>query len=79
MLMLILIILFYYERHKIICSCSNFVSVRGNHNYQNFLAKDLKDQFKEMNMKQKVRIKIRQMSIDIFPNQTLLELINDLF
>ena len=54
---------------KIICFCSNFI----NKNYQNFLAKYLKDQFLGMNAKQKVRIKIRQMNIDILPNQILLE------
>ena len=32
---------------------------------KNFLAKDLKDQFTEMNVKQKVRIKIRRINIDI--------------
>lgn len=35
-------------------------------NYQNYLAKDLKDQCIGMNMKQRVRIKILQMNIDIF-------------
>ena len=34
-------------------------------NYQNLLAKDLKDQFIGINIKQKVRIKIQQMNIDI--------------
>ena len=45
-------------------------------NYQNLLAKDLKDQFIGMNIKQKVRIKIQQMNIDIFLKQTLLVLID---
>ena len=45
---------------------------------QNFLVKDLKCKFIGMNMKQKLRIKIRQMNIDISSNQILLELI-DLF
>ena len=40
-------------------------------NYPKFLAKDLKDQFIGMNMKQK-EIKMRQMNLDIFSNQTLL-------
>ena len=35
-------------------------------NDQNFLAKDLKDQCIRMNIKQTVRIKIRQMTIDVF-------------
>ena len=37
-------------------------------NYQNFLAKDLEDQIIGMNIKEKVRIKIRQMNIHIFSN-----------
>ena len=48
-------------------------------NYYNFLAKDLKDQFTGMNIKQKVRIKMRQMNINIFSNQILLESTNYLF
>ena len=48
-------------------------------NYQNVLVKDLKDQFIRMNIKQKVRIKIRQMNIAIFSNQFLLESIDYLF
>ena len=48
-------------------------------NYQNVLVKDLKDQFIGMNIKQKVKIKMQQISIDIFSNQILLELINYLF
>ena len=39
--------------------------------YQNFLAKDLKDQCIGMNIKQKVRIKIQQTIIEMFLNQTL--------
>ena len=45
----------YYQRHKIICSCVN-LSGRDNKNYQNFLAKNLKDQFIGMSIKQKMRI-----------------------
>ena len=48
-------------------------------NYQNFLVKDLKDQFIGMNIKQKVRMKIQQMNIDIFSNQILLESIDFFF
>ena len=48
------------------------LSVRENQNYQNFLAKNLNNQFIEMNIKQKVK----QMNIDIFSNQTLLESIH---
>ena len=48
-------------------------------NYQNFVVKDLKDQFIRMNIKQKVRLKIEQMNIDIFSNQILLELTDYLY
>ena len=39
--------------------------------YQHFLAKGLKDQCIRVNIKQKVRIKTQQRSIDILWNQTL--------
>ena len=48
-------------------------------NYKNLLAKDLKDLYIGMNKKQKVKIKIWQISIDIFLNQTLWGLIDCLF
>ena len=43
---------------------------------KNFLAKDLKDQFIGKNIKQKEMIRIQLMNLDIFSNQTLLELID---
>ena len=42
-------------------------------NYQNFLAKDLKDQFIGKDIKQKVIMKIRQMTLNISSNQILLK------
>ena len=48
-------------------------------NYQNALAKYLKDQCFGKNLKQKVKIKIRQMSMDIFSNYTLYVLTDCLF
>ena len=45
------------------------LSTRDNQNYQNFLAEDFKDQFIGMNIKQKVKMKIQQMNIDIFSNE----------
>ena len=41
------------------------LTAREIRNYQNILAKDLKGKFIGMNTKQKVRIKIQQMNIDI--------------
>ena len=45
-------------------------------NYQSCLEKYWKNLFIRMNIKQKVRIKLQQMNIDIFENQTLLDLID---
>ena len=44
-------------------------------NCQNVLAKDLKDKFIGMNIKEKVRTLIQQMNVDIFLNQILLEIL----
>ena len=55
------------------------LSTRDNQKLSNFLAKDLKDQFIGMNLKQKVGIKIHQMNIDIFSNKILLESTEFLF
>ena len=41
--------------------------------YQNFSARNLKDQCIRTNIKQKVRIKLQETSIDIFFNQALYE------
>ena len=48
-------------------------------NYQNFIAKDLKVDFIGMNIKEKVRTKLRQMCLDILSNQILVEPIDYLF
>ena len=48
--------------------------VRDNQNYQKFLAKNMKDQFIEMNIKQEVKL----INIHIFSNQNLLESIDNL-
>ena len=42
-------------------------------NYQNFLVKNLKDQFSGINIKQKVIIKMQQTNLDFFLNQILQE------
>ena len=55
------------------------LSAKDNKNYQNTFVKDFKDQFIQMNIKQKVRIKARQISIDSLSNQILLVLIDCLF
>ena len=54
-----------------ICSCCHFTGRRQSKPNKNFLAEALKDYCIEMNIKQKVIIKIQQMSINIFLNQTL--------
>ena len=70
---------FYYQRQKIICLCSQFISQKITKKYQNFLAKDLKDQAIGIDIRQKVRIKTRQMSTDVFSNQILKELTDCLY
>ena len=50
-----------------------------NQRLTKLLTKHLKDHFNGMNIKEKVKLKIRQISIDIFSNQILLELIDCLF
>ena len=50
------------------------LKARDNKKYQNFLAKDLKDQSIGTE-----RLKIRQMNIDIFSIQILLKLLDYLF
>ena len=44
------------------------LSAKDNQKISNFLPKDLKDQFIGMNVKQKKRIEIQQLSTDIFSN-----------
>ena len=55
------------------------LSTIGNQRSTKLLTKRLKDHFNKINMKEKVKLKIRQISIDIFSNQILLELIDCLF
>ena len=43
------------KKHKIICPCLSLYQQKTTKNYQNVLAKDLKDQFSGMNKKEKVR------------------------
>ena len=52
-----------------ICSFSHCISKRQS-KVTKFLSNYLKDQDIVMNIKQKMRIKIRETSIDIFSNQT---------
>ena len=47
-------------KDKIICSCSHVFSKRQLKAIKNSFARDFKDQFIAMNIKQKVSIKIRQ-------------------
>ena len=55
------------------------LSAKNNKKQSKLYSKGLKDQFIGMNIKQKVRMKIQQMNVYIFSNQTLLELIDFLF
>ena len=55
------------------------LSAREIKNYQTPLAKDLKNYFIGINIRQKVRIKVQQINLDILSDQILLESINSLF
>ena len=46
------------------------LSAKNNQNFSKRFSKGLEDRYIQMNIKQKVIIKIRQMSIDILSNQT---------
>ena len=62
---------FLIKETRLYVSVVNLIA-KDNQNYQNFLAKDSKDQCIQMNMKQKVRIEIWQLSLGIFSNENLL-------
>ena len=68
---LILIILFLLLKTQNCMFLLSLYQQRTTKNYQKFLAKDLKDQCVGMNIKQDVRIKMQQIKIEIFLNQTL--------
>ena len=73
-LMMLILILFSLSKTRRYMFLYQFYQQRIIKNYQNFLVNDLKDQFVGMNIKEKERIKMQQMDIDIFSNQTLLGL-----
>ena len=77
--MTILIELFLLSKTQNYMSPWSLYQQKTIKNYQNLLARDLKHRCIGMNIKQKVRIKLRQMSIDIFSNQTLQELTDCFF
>ena len=72
MIMIMLIILFLLSKLYV-----HLVTLSARDN--NFLEKDLKDQSIGMNIKQKVRIKTRQMRLDVFWNIIWLQLIDYLY
>ena len=55
------------------------LSARDNQKLIKLLSKGFKRSFTGMNIKQKVKMKIQQMSTDIFSNRILLDLIDCLF
>ena len=69
-----MIILFSLSSTQNCMSLSSHYPKKIIKNYQNHLAKDLKDQCIGMNIKQKMRIELQQTSIDIFWTQTLHEI-----
>ena len=73
-IMMLILILFSLSKTRRYMFLYQFYQQRIIKNYQNFLVNDLKDQFVGVNIKEKERIKMQQMDIDIFSNQTLLGL-----
>ena len=60
--------------------CCNFIFPQETRKRQSKTIKtSLKDQYIGVNIRQKVRLKFRQMDLDIFLNQILLESIDYLF
>ena len=78
-LILILIALFSLSKTKNCTSLLSLCQQKTIKNYENFLAKNLKDQWIRMYMEQKARIKIRQINTDTLLDQTLHELTVCLF
>ena len=78
-LILILIALFSLSKTKNYTSLLSLYQQKTINNYENFLAKNLKDQWIGMYMEQKARIKIRQINTDTLLDQTLHELTVCLF
>ena len=76
MLILILIILFLLSQTQNYTFLSSLQQQKSIKNHQNFLAKDLEDQNIGINIKEKIRIKTRQINIDISSNKTLQEITN---
>ena len=79
MLMLILIMLFLLSEKQNYMFLLSIYQQKTIKNYQNVLAENLKDLYIGMNIKQKVKIKKRQIITDIFLNQALWELTDCLF
>ena len=61
MIIILLILLSKIQTYMFLLSV---ITLSANQNYQNFLAKDLKDRFFGMNINQKVKMKMQQMNLD---------------
>ena len=68
MIMLILILSFLLSKTQNYMFLSSLYQQNTIKNYQIFLAKNLKDRYIQMNIKQKVKIKTQQTSTDILLN-----------
>ena len=76
---IMLIILFLLSKKQNYMFLLKLYQQKRIKNYQNSLAKDMKHQFIGMSIKEKIKIKIRQMNKDTFMNKFFLELIDYLF
>ena len=71
MVMKILLTLFFLSKTQNYAFLLSVYKQKTIKSCQNVLAKDLKEQYIGMNIKQKVIIKIQNMNVDIFLNKNL--------
>ena len=76
---IMLIILFLLSKKQNYMFLLKLYQQKRIKNYQNSLAKDMKHQFIEISIKEKMKIKMQQMNKDTFMNKMFLELIDYLF
>ena len=76
---IMLIILFLLSKKQNYMFLLKLYQQKRIKNYQNSLAKDMKHQFIEISIKEKMKIKMQQMNKDAFMNKMFLELIDYLF
>ena len=70
MMVLILTVFFYYQKHNLKSPCSKIIIKRQSLTIKR-MAKNFKDWCTGINIKQEMKVQLRQMNIYIFRNPTL--------